>query len=521
MAGQHYGKGTIVLLGGAALAVVVTLFGVMRWDRALHDVAASAVRAPEPIVAAEPRPSTTTPTKPAPETPSVQASIPAPAAAPTGQGTSVAAASPSFDLVRVEPDGESVIAGKAAAGATVELLSNGQVHARTAADSSGLFALVPPPLPPGSHEVTLQSIAPDGVRQRSRDSVTIVVADNRKTPPLVALSSPDKPTVLLSSPEPLAGKGPDTAAASREAAVQAANPSTGGAATTGPAPREDVKIVTVESEDSGRLFVSGRATPGATVRLYLNETFIAPGGSGGDGRVSFAIGRGVKPGDYRVRLDEVDPVSGQVRSRAEVTFNVPQVAAAAVAAAPASAAPNATGSASAAPPPAGNAPAAAVASATPQTGRPAAAPGVPVRPAGAPRAGAEVAQSGGAQVGGVQVGGVQVGSAQVGGAQVGSAQVGSAPLAAAPGGVAQGGAQVASVSAGERSAAVGTVVIPDVNTALVSKGDNLWRISHRIYGRGQRYTVIFGANQAQIRNPNLIYPGQVFVLPSENARTTP
>jgi nucleoid-associated protein YgaU len=49
----------------------------------------------------------------------------------------------------------------------------------------------------------------------------------------------------------------------------------------------------------------------------------------------------------------------------------------------------------------------------------------------------------------------------------------------------------------------------------VARGDNLWQISQRIYGKGYRYTEIYGANQQQIRNPHLIYPGQVFVLPGE------
>jgi nucleoid-associated protein YgaU len=64
-------------------------------------------------------------------------------------------------------------------------------------------------------------------------------------------------------------------------------------------------------------------------------------------------------------------------------------------------------------------------------------------------------------------------------------------------------------------ATAGTVVIPSINTAFVARGDNLWRISQRIYGKGYRYTEIYGANQQQIRNPHLIYPGQVFVLPGE------
>ena len=54
---------------------------------------------------------------------------------------------------------------------------------------------------------------------------------------------------------------------------------------------------------------------------------------------------------------------------------------------------------------------------------------------------------------------------------------------------------------------------PELSTASVERGDSLWRISRQVYGRGIRYTEIFEANQDQIRNPDLIYPGQVFVLP--------
>ncbi len=69
--------------------------------------------------------------------------------------------------------------------------------------------------------------------------------------------------------------------------------------------------------------------------------------------------------------------------------------------------------------------------------------------------------------------------------------------------------------AGHRQLDPGTVLIPEVNTASVSRGENLWRISKRVYGRGVRFTVIYSANQNQIRSPRLIYPGQVFVLPPE------
>ncbi len=49
---------------------------------------------------------------------------------------------------------------------------------------------------------------------------------------------------------------------------------------------------------------------------------------------------------------------------------------------------------------------------------------------------------------------------------------------------------------------------------IVQPGNNLWRIAYHAYGHGPRYTVIFQANRDQIRNPNLIYPGQVFTVPS-------
>jgi nucleoid-associated protein YgaU len=50
-------------------------------------------------------------------------------------------------------------------------------------------------------------------------------------------------------------------------------------------------------------------------------------------------------------------------------------------------------------------------------------------------------------------------------------------------------------------------------TFVVQPGNSLWRIARRSYGEGLRYTVIYEANKDQIRDPDLIYPGQVFVLP--------
>ena len=49
---------------------------------------------------------------------------------------------------------------------------------------------------------------------------------------------------------------------------------------------------------------------------------------------------------------------------------------------------------------------------------------------------------------------------------------------------------------------------------VVQPGNNLWRIARATYGRGTRYTVIYQANKDQIADPNRIFPGQVFALPT-------
>jgi len=50
--------------------------------------------------------------------------------------------------------------------------------------------------------------------------------------------------------------------------------------------------------------------------------------------------------------------------------------------------------------------------------------------------------------------------------------------------------------------------------AIIRRGDNLWTIARRVYGDGVKYTTIYEANTGQIRDPDWIYPGQVFDLPN-------
>ena len=51
---------------------------------------------------------------------------------------------------------------------------------------------------------------------------------------------------------------------------------------------------------------------------------------------------------------------------------------------------------------------------------------------------------------------------------------------------------------------------------VVQPGNSLWRLARRTLGEGTRYSVIFQANKDRIRDPDLIYPGQVFEVPRTN-----
>jgi nucleoid-associated protein YgaU len=323
------------------------------------------------------------------ETGTVTAALSAPPAAPGG----AAERAPVFDVARIESSGEAVIAGRAAPGASVELLRNGEIHDRAVADRAGQFVMVPPRLPAGDYELTLRSKEPDGRQATSKDGVSVALHEDAKAAPVVAPAPQDRASV---APKPA------------------------------PAAARPVAVELVDAE-LGKLNISGHSAPGAALRLYINNSYLASTKAAVDGRFAFTITKDVGPGSHQARLDEVVSRSGAVRSRAEVPFDVPEAKAVAAAAADHTA-------------------------------------------------------------------DVQVAKHDD---TAGAGEPGAAAGAAA------------SFSSSDRAS------VPKIATAIVVRGDSLWRISRATYGAGERYTLIFGANHAQIRNPNRIYPGQVFVLPEK------
>src|SRR4029453_498338 len=107
---------------------------------------------------------------------------------------------PAFDIARIEPTGEAVIAGRATPGAPVELLRKGEMVDRGVADQSGQFVMVPPRFPSGTYDLTLRSKQPDGKQATSKQSVAVAIEAGPADRPVVALMTPGKPTVVLSQP---------------------------------------------------------------------------------------------------------------------------------------------------------------------------------------------------------------------------------------------------------------------------------------------------------------------------------
>jgi nucleoid-associated protein YgaU len=161
---------------------------------------------------------------------------------------------PEFDVVRVDPQGNTVIAGRAAPGAVVTVKTGNAIIGRVTADAAGAFALAPDaPLPPGAQELTLSEALPGGKTITGQSSASVDVP-TANTAPLAVLSGSAGSKVL-------SGQGP-------------------AAGTLG--------IGTVDYDADGHAIFSGTAKPGDTVTLALNNTEIGQAVAGSDGRWSLA-----------------------------------------------------------------------------------------------------------------------------------------------------------------------------------------------------------------------------------------
>ncbi len=346
---------------------------------------------------------------------------------------------PSFDLVRVDADGNTVIAGKAEPGSDVSVMIDGVKAGSAEADGAGNFvALLDLGASAEARAVSLVTETRDGVASAGgqvvilapspkdievadapvpTDPETTEVADatdaEPETPVDVASEAPtapaptdvddgsvalagsgtasldelDRATAALSTPE-AEPEAPAVIIADETGVRVLQDPS------SSPEVADNVVIDAITYDAEGEVQLSGRAPADGFVRVYVNNKPVEIGTVGADGQWQTSL-PDIDTGVYTLRVDQVDP-AGAVISRAETPFR-----------------------------------------------------------------------------------------------------------REAPEDI-----QALSV---ERQEAETT---PLLELVTVQPGNTLWEISNQAYGDGVLYVRLFEANKDKIRDPNLIYPGQVFSIPN-------
>ena len=124
---------------------------------------------------------------------------------PVAAAVAADAREPSFDVVRIGADGDTVIAGRALPGAVVTIIDGGTELGHVTADARGEWVFVPAEaLPPGSRELRLKALNPDGATVESTEPVVLVVPERGKGPALAVKALRGGGSKVLQSP---AGNG--------------------------------------------------------------------------------------------------------------------------------------------------------------------------------------------------------------------------------------------------------------------------------------------------------------------------
>lgn len=126
---------------------------------------------------------------------------------------------PSFDVLRVEPDGSTVIAGKAEPGTTLDIMNGETVIASTQVGSTGDFAVIlDNPLPVGDYQLTLRITGKDGAVRLSEEVATVSIPESADGELLAMVSKPGKASRIIAQPAaPAAAEPVETAAATPDA----------------------------------------------------------------------------------------------------------------------------------------------------------------------------------------------------------------------------------------------------------------------------------------------------------------
>ncbi|MBB4570245.1 LysM peptidoglycan-binding domain-containing protein [Rhizobium leucaenae] len=472
---------------------------------------------------------------------------------------------PSFDVLRVEPDGSTVIAGSAEPNSKLEIVDGDKVVTTTEVGPSGDFAAVlDNPLPPGDHELVLRATGKDGKAVTSEEVATVSVPKDDKSQLLAMVSKPGAASRIITAPSakqgrvasdeqtaantPANGTGGATANDATGAklqdntAVASATPTSdaGTAPATATGSQPDVMVNAVEIENN-HIFVAGTTKPNAKVRAYADDKLIGEIAAGADGHFVVDGTMPLTIGDHKIRVDVLDG-AGKVTVRTSVNFTRPEGNQVTVAAQT----PAASGSSSNAPATTmvpldegelgklkeNTAKAFALLKGLFANGKQPNAEQL-----AAARSGTEIALKSLAEFRPAIDAGAALKQAAADAANAAAEalkvlqalpkdpkSVGDAlpnlekmivavtkPENAAP---APANAETSSSGSGPKTLQQAPLS-QNSNAVIIRRGDTLWQISRRTYGAGVRYTTIYLANEDKINNPDRILPGQVFGLPKD------
>ena len=230
-------------------------------------------------------------------------------------------------------------------------------------------------------------------------------------------------------------------------------------------PSKTVNLDTVDYDQTGNIVFGGRGPAGSKVQLYVDNNAYGLADVNDKGTWSFAGLSPLTVGPHALRADEIGG-DGVVKSRIEMPFYREEPAK--VATAP-------------------------LAPATPEAPKPAEVATAEEVPAATPPAVAEAAPEAPAAA---------------------ETPAAAAPAEAAP--AVEPAADEPVVVAAQVPAAADPAAeaAAKPTQVIIQPGNNLWKLSRQIYGKGIMYTVIYEANKDQI------YPGQIFLTPEAAAATT-
>lgn len=213
---------------------------------------------------------------------------------PTKTAPKVAGPSlPAFDVVRVDAKGGTVMAGRAAPNASVIILDGEAEIGRVTADKNGEWVFTPDqPLAPGTRQLSLRMI--DGGKTTTSDKVVVMSVPEQGGEVLIVEQARDggKSRVLQ-------GTGAD-------------------------AGLKTLKVETADYDATGKVALSGKAEPGATVQVYVDNEFIGRAIADDKGYWQVEAADKATPGTHTLRADQVGQ-NDSIIARVEVPFVVDAV----------------------------------------------------------------------------------------------------------------------------------------------------------------------------------------------------